>query len=231
MSSLALSGNASGAGVFTIASPNSASSFTATLPAATTTLVGTDATQTLTNKTLTSPTVNSPTVNSPTIGGTPVIGASLITSGTAVASTSGTSIDFTGIPSWVKRITVMFSGVSTSGSSLIQLQLGDSGGVETTSYTSGAWLANTANTNSTTGLLIVGGNAAAYPFDGNMTVCLVDISTNKWSFSSTMSGSLTGISTMGGGSKSLSATLDRVRITTVNGTDTFDAGTINILYE
>jgi len=194
MSSVAITGNASGAGVFTIASPNSASSFTATLPAATTTLVGTDATQTLTNKTLTSP-----TVNSPTIGGTPVMGASLITSGTAVASTSGTSIDFTGIPSWVKRITVMFSGVSTSGSSLIQLQLGDSGGVETTSYTSGAWLANTANTNSTTGLLIVGGNAAAYPFDGNMTVCLVDISTNKWSFSSTMSGSLTGISTLGKG--------------------------------
>jgi hypothetical protein len=178
--------------------------------------VGTTDTQTLTNKTL---------------GSGLVAGASLITSGTAVTSTSGTSIDFTGIPSWVKRITVMFSGVSTSGSSLIQLQLGDSGGVETTSYTSGAWLANTANTNSTTGLLIVGGNAAAYPFDGNMIVCLVDSSTNKWSFSSIMSGSLTAINTFGGGSKSLSATLDRVRITTVNGTDTFDAGTVNILFE
>ena len=47
-----------------------------------------------------------------------------LVSGTAVASTSGTSIDFTGIPSWVKRITVMFNGVSTSGTSFKQIQIG-----------------------------------------------------------------------------------------------------------
>lgn len=173
-------------------------------------VVGTTDTQTLTNKT---------------------IQGGAITSGTAVASTSGTSIDFTSIPSWVKRITVMFQGVSTNGTSIIQLQLGDSGGIETTGYTSGAWLANTANANSTTGLIISGANAANYLFDGNMIVCLVDSATNKWSFSSTMSGSVSGMNSMGGGAKSLSATLDRVRITTVNGTDTFDAGSINILYE
>lgn len=157
--------------------------------------------------------------------------AASITSGTAVASTSGTSIDFTSIPATVKRITVLFSGVSTNGTSIIQLQLGDSGGIETTGYTSGAWLSNTTNTNSTTGLIISGTNAANYLFDGIMTLCLVNASTNKWSFSSTMSGSVSGINSMGGGSKSLSATLDRIRITTVNGTDTFDAGSINILYE
>ena len=71
MSSIALSGNAAGAGVFTIASPNSASSYTATLPAATTTLVGTDATQTLTNKTLTSPTLTSATLTTPNINSAP----------------------------------------------------------------------------------------------------------------------------------------------------------------
>ena len=107
MSSIAIQGNASGAGVFTIASPNSASSYTATLPTATTTLVGTDATQTLSNKT---------------------IEGGAITTGTAVASTSGTSISFTSIPSWVKRITVMFSGVSTSGTSAVQIQLGTGAG-------------------------------------------------------------------------------------------------------
>jgi hypothetical protein len=34
-----------------------------------------------------------------------------------------------------------------------------------------------------------------------------------------------------GGSKATSATLDRVRIKSGNGTETFDAGTANILYE
>jgi hypothetical protein len=160
----------------------------------------------------------------------PGTGSQLV-SGTAVASTSGTSIDFTGIPSWVKRITVPFSGVSVSGTSIIQLQLGDSGGVETTGYTSGGWLANTNVSLSTTGFLISGINVASYPYDGNIIICLVDVSTNKWSYSSVMAGSVSGINSIAGGSKSLSATLDRVRITTVNGTDTFDAGTINILYE
>ena len=188
--------------------------------------VGTTDTQTLTNKTLTSP-----TVNSPTIGGTPVMGASVITSGTVQASTSGTSIDFTGIPSWVKRITVMFQGVSTNGTSLIQVQIGTSGGIQTTSYTSGAWGSNTTNSTSTTGLLISGQNGIAYFIDGISTLALHSSATGLWVFSSVASGSVTGTSAVGGGAKTLSGTLDRVRITTVNGTDAFDAGSINILYE
>ena len=56
-------------------------------------------------------------------------------SSTAQATTSGTSITFTGIPSWVKRITVMFNGVSTSGTSPVQIQLG-AGSVTTTGYSS-----------------------------------------------------------------------------------------------
>ena len=34
-----------------------------------------------------------------------------------------------------------------------------------------------------------------------------------------------------GGSKQIVGTLDRIRITTVNGTDQFDAGTINVSWE
>jgi hypothetical protein len=67
-----------------------------------------------------------------------------ITSGTAVASTSGTSIDFTSIPSWVKRITVMLNGVSTSGTSIPLIQLGDSGGIENTGYSAVAGASTSA---------------------------------------------------------------------------------------
>ncbi len=63
-------------------------------------------------------TLTSPVINTPTMGG------SVITSGTAVASTSGTSIDFTGIPSWVKRVTILFKGVSISSTSQFLIQLG-----------------------------------------------------------------------------------------------------------
>ena len=62
----------------------------------------------------------------------------IISRGTTVASTSGTSIDFTGIPSFVKRITVMLNQVSLSGTSNVCIQLGTSGGVDTASTYVGA---------------------------------------------------------------------------------------------
>ena len=219
MSSIALSGNASGAGVFTIASPNSASSFTATLPAATTTLVGTDATQTLTNKTLTSPTITGASMSS--------MASSVITSGTSVASTSGTSIDFTNIPSWAKRITVMFNAVSTSGISPVQIQLGTGAGptYTTTGYLSYA-LYNGGTVSSTTGLVTIGVAAVDARY-GQMVIS--NHNGNVWVES--CGHAVSGNGGAGGGGISLAAALTAVRITTVNGTDTFDAGSINILYE
>jgi len=157
---------------------------------------------------------------------------SFLVSGTAQATTSGTSIDFTGIPSWVKRITVMFNGVSTNGTSLIQVQIGDSGGIETTSYSSGAWTANTTNANSTAGFIIHAANAsAARVWDGAYTIVLQDTS-STWVFTGMCNSLNDNAQSIGIGRKQLSpGPLDRVRITTVNGTDTFDAGSINILYE
>jgi hypothetical protein len=154
-----------------------------------------------------------------------------IVSGTAVASTSGTAIDFTSIPSWVKRITVMFNGVSTNGTSLIQVQIGDSGGLETTGYSSGAWTANTTSANSTTGFIIHGANIApTRVWDGSYTISLLDTA-NTWVFTGMCNSLNDNAQSIGIGKKQVSATLDRIRITTVNGTDTFDAGSINILYE
>jgi hypothetical protein len=156
--------------------------------------------------------------------------ASLITSGTAQNSTSGTSIDFTGIPSWVKRITVMFNGVSTNGTSNPLIQLGDSGGIENTGYVAASTIMTTGVSTSTytTGF----GLATALSTNAvSGAVVFTLISTNVWIASGVMASSTNSVSGTMTGTKSLSATLDRVRITTVNGTDTFDAGSINILYE
>ena len=102
-------------------------------------VVGTTDTQTLTNKT---------------------IQGGAITSGTAVASTSGTSIDFTSIPSWVKRITVMLTGVSTNGTSNPLIQIGTSGTPTTSGYLGSANNASGASyVNYTTGFGIASGNA------------------------------------------------------------------------
>jgi hypothetical protein len=150
----------------------------------------------------------------------------LLISGTAVTA-SGTSVDFTGIPSWAKRITVMLSGVSTNGTSNPIIQLGDSGGVEASGYSAVA-MYSSGDTTYTTGFGIASG-LAANSIVGSAVISLVDASTNTWVVQGCFYYSSVG-NLMAGG-KSLSATLDRVRITTVNGTDTFDAGTINIMWE
>lgn len=155
--------------------------------------------------------------------------SSVITSGTAVASTSGTSIDFTSIPSWVKRITVMFNGVSLSGTANPYIQLGDSGGIETSGYTSGSF-SSALGTTGFSSAFAINSATAAYLIFGTMTISLLDSATNLWVATGTF-GSGSGIAWFIGGAKSTSATLDRVRITTSNGTDTFDAGSVNILYE
>ena len=152
-----------------------------------------------------------------------------LTSGTAQNSTSGTNIDFTSIPSWVKRITVIFNEVSTNGTSVVQVQLGDSGGVETSGYLSTRVEISSSGTasNITTGHSVVGG-AAANVASGTIVFQL--LGSNIWIGTSSVKQSTTFIS-IGNSSETLSGTLDRVRITTVNGTDAFDAGSINILYE
>jgi hypothetical protein len=143
--------------------------------------------------------------------------------GASVASTSGTAIDFTGFPAWAKRITVMFNGVSLSGSSDILVQIGDSGGIETTGYVSGSG----SSVNSTAGFIVRVGNATR---EASGMMQLLPVSGNSWVSSHSFALGTTA-DFAGGGRKTLSDTFDRIRITTVNGTDTFDAGSINIMYE
>jgi hypothetical protein len=152
-----------------------------------------------------------------------------LTSGTAVTA-SGTSIDFTGIPSTAKRITVMFSGVSTNGTSPIQIQLGN-GSFVTSGYFGSTYYHNTGGISAagaTTGLIICQNIATAQSYSGIATLTLV--TGNSWVGNAAIE-SNNGLGGGGSSSITLGSALDRVRITTVNGTDTFDAGTINILWE
>jgi hypothetical protein len=158
---------------------------------------------------------------------------SLISSATAT-SASGNYIDFTGIPSWAKRITVMFAGVSSNGSSNFLVKLGTSGGVVSSGYLGSASVVSSGVSTSafTTGFGINQASmGAGYVGNGVMTICLVNPSTNTWAQSGCFTQSDEARTSFTGGSIALSGTLDRVRITTVNGTDYFDAGTVNILYE
>jgi hypothetical protein len=203
----------SGGGSVEINPPTTASNFVATMPAATGNVVVDSATQTLTNKAWSSP------------------AGSTITSATAVTA-SGTSVDFTGIPAWVKRVTVMFSGVSSNGSSNFLIQSG-AGSVQTTGYSSASTLASTgASTGAVTTngfLLFQASVGAGFTFSGIFT--LTNVSSNTWVGSGVVARTDGSGNIMMGGTLALSGALDRIRITTVNGTDTFDAGTINILYE
>lgn len=149
----------------------------------------------------------------------------LATLGTEVASTSGTSIDFTGIPSWVTRIEVNFVGVSTNGASNWLIQVGDSGGIETTGYLGSGSAGTPANFTTGYGLPFGG---AANTGHGTVVLTLQDAAQFTWVASGNVALSDAAAVAVTAGSKSLSAALDRVRITTVNGTDAFDAGAINI---
>jgi hypothetical protein len=174
-------------------------------------------TQTLTNKTI--------------VGGT-ILGG-VITAGTAQTTGSGTSFDFTSIPSWVKKITVMFSGVTIDASGQIYVRIGDSGGIETSGYSGGAgWI---YGTNTCVGALIatrfpVGVcGASGDAMSGSAILTNVDGNTWVLSGSSVGSGSTDYFLTCGG-SKTLTGTLDRVQFLT-SGIDAFTGGTVNILYE
>jgi len=156
-----------------------------------------------------------------------------IVRGTAVAATSGTSIDFTGIPSWVNRITVMFSGVSTNGTSPILIQLGTGGVPTTTGYSSsGTAIQGTGAgaASATTGFQSGNTDGAATWLRSGAAV-FTTLGSNIWQGTSILGIPIVIRTEWFGGTVTLGGSLDMVRITTLTGTGTFDAGTVNILYE
>lgn len=206
----------SATGIFTITNPNSSTPRGITLPDASTTLVGTDATQTLTNKTIQNSVIQGGGISS-----------------NAGGNISGTFTDFSDIPSWAKRITIFMSNVSTNGVSNKLLQLGTGGSVVTTGYVSGCMNSRNAGTGagstSTTGFTIDNDSIAAYIYNG--TIKLHNPSGNTW-FIDGLLGDTTGIRCNASyGNISLAGPLSTIRFTTLAGTDTYDSGSFTVQYE
>lgn len=152
--------------------------------------------------------------------------------GTKQNSTSGTTIDFTAIPATAKRVTVNLAGVSLNAAAQLALRIGDSGGVETSGYAG-------AQSNVASSWLMAGthfdlsptGTSAAALYNGRIMLELLDPATNCWTLTSQLAREDSATLHIAAGQKSLSATLDRVQLTTVAGTATFDAGMVNITWE
>lgn len=204
-------------------------------------------TETLTNKTLTSPTINSPTLTTPAVNviNEATSGAGVTVDGVLIkdsaisgqytplfrdtekASTSGTTVEFTGIPSWAKRITILLYDVSSTGGSLFITQLGTASGWETTGYVSVSGN-DAGEDNSTAGFVIRNTSGGSDSISGSIVI--TNISGNKW-IGTHDANNGTNSANSGSGRKELSGALTQVRLTTISGTPTFDAGSVNIMYE
>jgi len=163
-----------------------------------------------------------------------------IVQGTLQNTTSGVAIGFTGIPSWTKRITLLLNEVSSSGTSGILVQIG-SGSYLATGYNGGFGVTIPSNGTTVTGTT---GGTTAYNITGGITaamtvsaiISLNNVTGNVWSFYSAATrnnatAASNGIQNFQYAPLTLSGALDRIQILTTNGTDTFDAGSVNILYE
>lgn len=146
---------------------------------------------------------------------------------------SGTAINITGIPSWVTEIKLVISALSTNGTSIAMVQIGDSGGIGNSGYsgaTSSQSVAATGASNYSTGFHLGSTPSGSTTTYSTCFFTLIDAASNLWGFSTFGGYSNSAASLVGGGSKALSGTLDRFRITTVGGTDSYDSGTYAYYY-
>ena len=152
--------------------------------------------------------------------------------GTTTNTTSGTSIDFTSLPSGINRFTLLFNQVSTSGTSYKLIRVGKASGFVSSGYQSASSIiygSNSTEVASSTAGFLIRSDVASEVFSGSASFHLLDNTNDIWTYSSVL-----GTATRtwhSAGYCSLGGELTQVRLTTVNGSDTFDNGSINIFYE
>lgn len=155
------------------------------------------------------------------------------TLGTPIATTSGVSVDITGIPSGVKEIDIIFDSVSSAGTNQWLVQIGDVGGIEDTGYDSEGHAITTtvAGGTSTAGFVVRGDQSASRLVNGIFSLKLKDASAFRWVANHVL-GDTTASNALiaGSGIKSLTAELSQIRLTTAAGSALWDGGSITIQY-
>jgi hypothetical protein len=203
-----------GGGTTTLTTASSASNFTVTLPAGTGTVI------------TTAPGTSGNVLTSNGTAWTSAAPAGLSIA-TVVNTTSGTVADFTGLPSTVKRITVMMNQVSSNGGTPFIIQLGTSGGFVTSGYYGQTNTVGVSSAAWSAGMLFNSAGDSNQQFTGLMTIA--GLGNNAWT-AMTCSARATQFAQYGGGGVTLGGTLTQVRFTTTGG-NTFDNGSVNILFE
>ena len=217
MSKIALTPNASGTGTFTLASPNSNTNRTITLPDVAGELLTSD----------------SSLASGKLTGALPAISGAALTGivtgreyATAVATTSGTAFDFTGIPAGVNQVTVYFVAVACSGGSGSFVQLGTGAGFTTSGYQSMIFRTPSTNSFATTGFSILsGGNAV----NGRMTLIRNTASGYIWTNTLAVGTTNGSFSVFGAGQVNIGAELTQLRLKSDTANlGSFSNGTANI---
>lgn len=167
----------------------------------------------------------------PAWAASPAGGAGTI--GAAVVTTSGTSVALAaGLGANLKGIDLFFRGVSTNGTSPLNLLLGTSGGLVSSnyiaSYASGVTgtMTNAASAASAAFILSAIARAAADTDYGYISLRLINATTNTWSIEYTLGAASRSAIHWGSGEITLAAALTQISLTTTGGTDTFDAGAV-----
>ena len=153
------------------------------------------------------------------------------TNATKQATTSGTGVTFSGIPSWAKNIAILLNGVSTDTSKPL-LRLGDAGGIESTGYLGSSFqlssTAVSAGIASTTDFPVASIFSGTGVYQGTILLTMLDSATFMWDCFGMISNTGTNELHLVAGRKATSAALDRVAVLVDSGA--FDAGEVNILY-
>ena len=171
------------------------------------------------------------TVTIPAVTGTAVVSGqnSAITAATALTA-SGSSVDFTSVPSWVKRITVILNNISFAAAGTLKIRIG-AGSLSTSGYSSIGSVFNNGPaitiSSVTDGVSAVSSSSGTTQIIGQAVLTLIN--TNEWVCAGSFGRITDNLSVITQGSITLGGTLDRVSL--VATTSTFDAGTVNIFYE